>query len=258
MPFSLLVSQDEDSAPAVVGHALHCPPPQVLLGKSPEQVSALLQEKWLRELRVVEEHFAGAKNKLEFLSLQIPLSLFAAPGHSSAVRDLVCSVQSWQSRVVDSNTFLALDLSTQSFASFESNADAERVVSVLQAMREEARDIVLGGTTVATNGHTFHYAHMLAQQLKSSLQLKVLATEILRCDAKRPGQLSAHYDYHPQHRVEQSAAVEGETASHAEMQVSKEEKDLIKQIHYATDDFKRALDRCIQVEKVLLDTVSST
>jgi translation initiation factor 2B subunit (eIF-2B alpha/beta/delta family) len=216
-----------------------------------------LCDKWTKELSLVSEHYIGKSNQLEFINLQIPISLFSSSGDAQTAIELLDKVQQLNSKLVNSQTKFGLDFNTAMLHPIMEKNHLETAAKNIGNLINNTNNTSFSCASIAVNVHTFHNAQVLSASLHQHFpQFDVLGTEILRCDSKRPGQISANYDYHPKHRLEKSDTSTSTDAGY-EQAVSKEEAELIANIHQATTDFQRALDVCIQTEKILLEKVST-
>lgn len=117
--------------------------------------------------------------------------------------------------------------------------------------------------TVSANSLTMKHAKIVAQWAKKR-GMTVVVTETLRTHPTRPGQLSSSYEYQIPHIISSSVGI-------VEDHVVKEGKDPVvlpkgnyealrvrnAAILNATEDFKMAMDRCLQAEKVFLKKFAS-
>ena len=199
---------------------------------------SLLQDKWTRELDTISTHYGNKKKALQFVTLQIPTALYA---HPHSIQELMQFVSNVSIPAVNPDqTNIGLDFSTAQLA----HVSKEELQQLRQSLLQSKPVVDL--CTVACNAFTFHQAKRVTKYIHQvyDKDIPVIATELLRSDVQKPGQLSATYDYHVTHKVDSdSTKIEEHTEE-------------IKEILKATEDFQRALDRCIQVEKLLLEKVS--
>lgn len=232
-----------------IGHILHSPPLSVLQRhQDTKQTIALLQDKWTRELEQIALHY-NKKKALQFVNLQIPSVLYSQP---DAIKELLYFIHQLPTTSIQKeNTRIGIDFSTTQLVSVQKEE--------LRAVRDSLikASIPTNIFTIACNAYTYTNAHRLVKYLQrdyANHDIDIVATELLRSDPNKPGQLSASYDYHPKHRIE--AITEEDSHSSGNSDQNDVNNEEIKDLLHATKDFQRALDRCIQVEKLLLEKVS--
>ncbi len=236
---------------------MHAPPNNVLRQKTPHQISSILLDKWTKEITLISEHFIGKSNQLEFINLQVPLSLFSSNSDAHIALELFGKMKQLNTHVVGSHTKFGLDFNTSMLSSNIEHTMVDNILKQIGLLASRTNDVPFSCATIATNIHTFHNAQHVSRGLLHYIpEFEIMATEILRCDMKRPGQISTNFEYYPAHRLEKIDDTDLIHVDDEQMKnFSPEERQLIRNIHQATMDFKRALDICIQTEKILLEKV---
>jgi hypothetical protein len=194
-----------------------------------------------------------------FCNPQLPLQ-FLTERTLSEISDLLRNLQrrlNQESTSTEITTSLGITISTQDIIKSNDN-QIEKFSDIISNLSKEG---LISNLNLPTNVYTYNKAKMIVDSVKKSLppaQLPYfIGLETLRSHPLKPGQVSYNYEYLSSHKYQLSPESASKSPEPEEnFEYSTEVSKRIKEVQAAAEDFKLALDRCIQVEKILLTRVS--
>jgi hypothetical protein len=153
-------------------------------------------------------------------------------------------------------TVVGIDLSTAVLAGC-SDADMSKLIkSILPSLHSAG---LLGALTIASNAFTLARAKEVYEwthhHRTTGTGIATMATEVMRTHTRRPGQLSGTFSHVMTHRLATAGSYVPPAVTPEVAGKSAAMQQAIRQVQDAVEDFRVAMDRCVQAEKVFLSKV---
>ena len=210
---------------------------------------------WTEELTQMHKLLHKRNKAADVVLVQVP-QIEHISGHDCT--DLLQSFQSFfknNSSIVYKTPVLGLDFDS-AFLYGLSETQVDGLIRLLDSLPSDAQ---LGAISVAGGPLSFQPAARLVQWARSK-GLRTFATEVMRCHPRRPSQVATNYSFANEHRpvgedkIFRKPQLTSEVAESTT--ISPAEKQRMLDIMEAANDLTMTLDRCVKVERAMLEEVS--